>query len=77
MRVLAHFVPGDRVLNFVAPEADWLDILWCAADDDAVFYRELADAEVIWHVLRPLSGADPEGAVRVYGERVLPKLREL
>ncbi|MGV0627649.1 2-hydroxyacid dehydrogenase [Mycolicibacter minnesotensis] len=61
MRVLAHFVPGPKVREFVAPESDWLDIRWCAADDDATFHRELADAEVIWHVLRPLSGADIRG----------------
>ncbi|QVI30257.1 hydroxyacid dehydrogenase [Mycolicibacterium neoaurum] len=60
MRVLAHFTPGQRVLNMVAPEHDWLDIRWCAEDDDETFYRELPDAEVIWHVLRPLSGADLE-----------------
>ena len=24
LRVLAHFVPGEKVLDFVAPEADWL-----------------------------------------------------
>ena len=58
LRVLAHFVPGDKVLDFLAAEADWLDIRWCAADDDAGFYRELPEADVIWHVLRPLSGAD-------------------
>jgi len=58
VRVLAHFVPGDKVLDFVAPESDWLDIRWCAEDDDAGFYRELPHADVIWHVLRPLSGAD-------------------
>lgn len=44
----------------VAPEHDWLDIRWCAEDDDETFYRELPHAEVIWHVLRPLSGADLE-----------------
>lgn len=65
MRVLAHFVPGDKVLNFVAPEADWLDIRWCADDDDTAFYRELPDAEVIWHVLRPLSGADLRRGARL------------
>jgi phosphoglycerate dehydrogenase-like enzyme len=65
VRVLAHFVPGDKVLNFVAPEADWLDIRWCADDDDTAFYRELPDAEVIWHVLRPLSGADLCRAARL------------
>jgi phosphoglycerate dehydrogenase-like enzyme len=65
VKVLAHFVPGDKVLNFVAPEADWLDIRWCADDDDTAFYRELPDAEVIWHVLRPLSGADLRRAERL------------
>ena len=54
--------PATRVLDFVAPESDWLDIRWCAEDDSPEsqegFYRELPDAEVIWHVLRPLSGAD-------------------
>jgi len=58
LRVLAHFVPGEKVLDFVAPESDWLDVRWCAEDDDDGFYRELSQADVIWHVLRPLSGAD-------------------
>jgi phosphoglycerate dehydrogenase-like enzyme len=46
------------VLDFVARESDWLDVRWCAEDDDEGFYNELPDADVIWHVLRPLSGAD-------------------
>jgi phosphoglycerate dehydrogenase-like enzyme len=62
LRILAHFVPGDKVLDFLAPEADWLDIRWCADDDSpesqTSFYRELLEAEVIWRVLRPLSGSD-------------------
>ena len=58
MRVLAHFVPGDTVTEFLAPQADWLDIRYCAEDDDATFYRELSEAEVLWHVLRPLSADD-------------------
>jgi phosphoglycerate dehydrogenase-like enzyme len=62
LRVLAHFVPGPKVLDFVAPEADWLDIRWCP--DDEAFYRELPEAEVIWHVLRPLSGSDLDRASR-------------
>ncbi len=62
LRVLAHFVPGDKVLEFLAPETDWLDIRYCAEDDDDTFYRELPEAEVIWHVLRPLSGRDLEQA---------------
>ncbi len=58
LRVLAHFVPGQKVFDFVAPESDWLDIRWCAEDDDDGFYRELPQADAIWHVLRPLSGTD-------------------
>ncbi|ODR12304.1 hydroxyacid dehydrogenase [Mycobacterium shimoidei] len=65
MRVLAHFIPGSKVLDFLASEADWLDVRWCAADDDITFYRELPDAEVIWHVLRPLSAADLRRASRL------------
>jgi phosphoglycerate dehydrogenase-like enzyme len=62
LRVLAHFVPGAKVLDFLAPEADWLDIRWCNDDDSpgsqAEFYRELPEAQVVWHVLRPLSRED-------------------
>ncbi|WP_102141331.1 2-hydroxyacid dehydrogenase [Mycobacterium hubeiense] len=65
VRVLAHFTPGDKVLEFLAPETDWLDIRYCAEDDDDTFYRELPDAEVIWHVLRPLSGPDLEKATQL------------
>ena len=65
LKVLAHFVPGARVTEFLAPETDWLDIRYCAEDDDTTFYRELPDAEVIWHVLRPLSGADLEKAPKL------------
>jgi phosphoglycerate dehydrogenase-like enzyme len=75
VRVLAHFVPGDKVLDFVAPESDWLDVRWCADDDSpesqADFYRELPEADVIWHVLRPLSGDDLRRGV---GLRLVHKL---
>jgi phosphoglycerate dehydrogenase-like enzyme len=64
VRVLAHFTPGDKVLKFLAPQTDWLDISYCAEDDDETFYRLLPDAEVVWHVLRPISGADLEKAGR-------------
>jgi phosphoglycerate dehydrogenase-like enzyme len=69
LRVLAHFVPGPKVLDFLAPESDWLDIRWCADDDSAesreAFHREIAEADVIWHVLRPLSGDDLSRATRL------------
>ncbi len=65
LRVLAHFTPGAKVTAFLAPQTDWLDIRYCAEDDDETFYRELPDAEVIWHVLRPISGDDLEKAPRL------------
>lgn len=58
VRVLAHFLPGDSVLELVAPEADWLDVRWCHEDDNETLHRELPTSHVVWHVLRPLSGAD-------------------
>jgi phosphoglycerate dehydrogenase-like enzyme len=64
IRVLAHFTPGDKVHEFLAPQLDWLDVRYCAEDDDETFYRELPDVDVIWHVLRPLSGDDLERATR-------------
>ena len=58
VRVLAHFLPGETVLGIVAPESDWLDVRWCHEDDEVTLHSELADAEVIWHVLRPLPGEE-------------------
>ncbi|BDX34763.1 glyoxylate reductase [Mycobacterium antarcticum] len=64
VRVLAHFTPGAKVHEYLAPQRDWLDVRYCAEDDDDTFYRELPEADVIWHVLRPLSGGDLERATR-------------
>lgn len=38
---------------------------FCAEDDDTTFYRELPAAEVLWHVLRPVSGDDLERGLRL------------
>ncbi|MEW5812094.1 MAG: 2-hydroxyacid dehydrogenase [Actinomycetota bacterium] len=65
MKVLAHFVPGDRVKTLLAPHSDWLDVTFCAEDDDVTFYRALPEAEVLWHVLRPLSARDIELGIRL------------
>ncbi|MGA5462083.1 NAD(P)-dependent oxidoreductase [Mycobacterium sp. NPDC050041] len=64
MRVLAHFTPGQKVLDLLAAESDWLDVRFCAEEDDATLHRELPGADVIWHVLRPLSGDDVRRATR-------------
>ena len=65
VRVLAHFLPGESVLGIVEPESDWLDIRWCHEDDDETLHRELAWADAVWHVLRPLSGADLRRGTRL------------
>lgn len=65
VRVLAHFTPGEKVLNFLAPHSNWLDVRYCAEDDDDTFYRELPAAEVIWHVLRPLSASDLRAGLKL------------
>jgi phosphoglycerate dehydrogenase-like enzyme len=46
------------VLGVVESESDWLQIRWCHEEDDATLDRELGWADVVWHVLRPLSGDD-------------------
>jgi phosphoglycerate dehydrogenase-like enzyme len=58
VKVLAHFLPGYTVLEMVAPQSDWLDVRWCHEDDDETLHRDLGWADAVWHVLRPLSGAD-------------------
>ncbi|MGI9163100.1 MAG: 2-hydroxyacid dehydrogenase [Mycobacterium sp.] len=65
VRVLAHFIPGATVLDIVEPQSDWLDIRWCHEDDDATLRRELPWADVVWHVLRPLSGTDLRRGTRL------------
>jgi phosphoglycerate dehydrogenase-like enzyme len=65
VRVLAHFLPGDSVLDMVAPEADWLDIRWCHEDDDQTLIDAMPWADAVWHVLRPLSGADLRRSTRL------------
>jgi phosphoglycerate dehydrogenase-like enzyme len=65
LRVLAHFEPGPRVHEFLAPHRHLIDVAFCAENDDDTFYRQLPDAEVLWHVLRPVSGTDLERGRRL------------
>jgi phosphoglycerate dehydrogenase-like enzyme len=58
LRVLAHFVQTPRVAELLAAHSEWLDVRYCAEDDDETFFRELPEAQVLWHVLRPLSADD-------------------
>ncbi|MCG5432069.1 2-hydroxyacid dehydrogenase [Mycobacterium sp. MYCO198283] len=60
-----------RVLGEAGVRADWLDITWCDEHDDDAFFRALPAAEVIWHVLRPISARDIARAPRL---RLIHKL---
>jgi len=62
LRVLAHFNPGEEHRAQVAKESEWLDVRWVDENDDETFARELPEADVLWHVLRPLTGAQLEQA---------------
>lgn len=53
------------VRDIVAAEADWLDIRWCHEEDDRTLHESLPWADVVWHVLRPLSGADLRRGTRL------------
>ncbi|TDD69188.1 hydroxyacid dehydrogenase [Actinomadura darangshiensis] len=63
MRVLLHYD-----MDHVEPG---LDIVSCSEQDDARFAELLPDAEVIWHVLRPLTAADMDRAPKL---RLIQKL---
>ncbi|CAM2833967.1 2-hydroxyacid dehydrogenase [Skermania piniformis] len=65
LRVLAQFVAGPLVRERLRPHRDWLDVRFCAESDDATFQAELPEAQVLWHVLRPLSASDIERATRL------------
>jgi phosphoglycerate dehydrogenase-like enzyme len=54
-------------LEFLAPESDWLDVRYCAEDDDDTFYRLLPEADVIWHVLRHCVTALQQGRLAAAG----------
>lgn len=65
VNVLAHFVATPKVVDYLAAHQDWLHVRFCAEDDDDTLHAELPAAEVIWHVLRPLTAGDLARAPRL------------
>ncbi|WP_395993506.1 NAD(P)-dependent oxidoreductase [Actinomadura sp. 9N215] len=63
MRVLLHYDMDH--------DEPGLDIVSCSEQDDTRFAELLPDTEVIWHVLRPLTGADMDRAPKL---RLIQKL---
>lgn len=66
MRIIFHYDAGPKLAARLKSLADkGLEVDVCAPDDDARFAALLPGAEVIWHVLRPLSRADIEAAPKL------------
>ena len=66
MRVVFHYDTGPALARRLAEVAgDGLDIAACPAADDAQFGKLMEEADVLWHVLRPVSAADIEAAPRL------------
>jgi phosphoglycerate dehydrogenase-like enzyme len=59
MKAVLHYraSPGFRA-RLDRIDAAWLDITVVEEADDARFAAEMRDADVLWHVLRPVSAAD-------------------
>ena len=66
MRVIFHYDTGPALARRLAEIAvDGIEIAACAEADDERFRALMADADVLWHVLRPVSAADIEAAHRL------------
>ena len=72
MRVVFHYDTGPALARRLAEVAgDGLEIAACPAADDARFRELMRDADVLWHVLRPVSAADIAAAP---GLRLIQKI---
>ncbi|MDE0056491.1 MAG: 2-hydroxyacid dehydrogenase [Defluviicoccus sp.] len=72
MRVIFHYDAGPALARRLSEASgDGLDISVCPAADDARFRELMTDADVLWHVLRPLSATDIAAAP---GLRLIQKI---
>jgi len=66
MKVLFHYDAGDQLRDEVEQFRDrGLDVVFCPEGPDEPLFSELPDAEVIWHVLHPISAEMMERAPRL------------
>lgn len=66
MRILLHYAAGPTWRRKLATLGEQgLHVDCCDELDDRSFYELLPEAEVLWHVLRPLSGDDIGRAARL------------
>ena len=63
MKVVLHYAAGPGLTRRVAQlEQQGLRVAICPVADPARYRREMADAEVLWHLLDPVTAAVLEGA---------------
>lgn len=66
MKVVFHYAAGSGLRERLARlRAIGLDVAVCPETDDELLARLLPDAEVIWHVLKPLTAEHLEAAPRL------------
>lgn len=66
MKVLFHYDAGEKLRTEVAAlQGQGLDVVCCPEGPAQPFATELADAEVIWHVLHPITAATIARAPRL------------
>jgi len=69
--VLFHFADDEGLRARLDPLLRGMDVIWCAAEDDAGLQRALPRIDVWWHVLQPISAQHIEQASRL---RLIQKL---
>ena len=58
LRAVFHYAASAGIAaRLAAAESDWLSIDSCAEDDDERLFELLAEADVLWHVLKPATAA--------------------
>lgn len=66
MKVLLHYDVGPALASRVAALAEeGLEVATCPQGDDERFRAELADTEILWHVLQPVGADDIAVAARL------------
>ena len=66
MKVLFRYDCGPKLAaRLAAFSADGLAIATCSEADDAAYARHMAEAEVLWHVLKPVTAAHIAAAPRL------------
>ncbi len=74
MKALLHFDAGPAVLALLdryRTSAPWLALAWCPMADRERLHAELADTDVLLHVLDPVTGTELDAAPRL---RLVQKL---